>query len=125
MIVDDTESTRLGLRAVLGTYPEIRIVGEAENGRDAIAVALERKPNVVLMDIRMPVMNGVDACRRIKDASPDTAVVLTSMYADSAVEAVSAADAVLPKGSPSDTLMCVLREVALRPDPKEEGRVKK
>jgi DNA-binding NarL/FixJ family response regulator len=123
MIVDDKASARHGLRAVLGTFAEVAIVGEARNGREAVAEALERRPDVVLMDIRMPEMSGVDACRRIKKANPAIGVVLMTIHSDRAVEAVSIGDAVLSKGCALETLECVLREVASRRKHELEGRL--
>ena len=79
LIADDSPLFRRGLIVVLGTEDDIEVVAEAENGEDAIAKAEETAPDVVLMDVRMPRVNGIDAARRIKDGSPATKIIMLTV----------------------------------------------
>ena len=86
LIVDDHEIVRKGIRAVLTETPGFEVVGEAGNGQDALVRAQETHPDVVLMDLLMPVMDGVEATRRISRSQPQTRIlVLTSFAADNNV----------------------------------------
>jgi DNA-binding NarL/FixJ family response regulator len=110
MVVDDEERPRRALRALLQTYPDISVVAEAENGRDAVRLVDERRPDVVIMDYSMPIMDGVEATRRIKAARPHTRVVLVTVYASAQPEARSAgADTFLLKGFSAEELIQALR----------------
>ncbi len=82
VLVDDHMVVRAGLRMLLGADPELLIVGEAENGASGVALAQELRPDVVLMDISMPDMNGIEATRRIKQSCPDIAVLALTMHED-------------------------------------------
>ncbi len=83
IIVDDHAVVRQGVRAFLDTQPDIQVVAEASSGLEAIRLCAEFAPDVVLMDLVMPGMNGVEATRRLKRVSPRTQViVLTSYYDD-------------------------------------------
>jgi len=86
LLADDHSVVRQGLRMFLSLDPELEIVGEAENGAEAIARAHELKPDVVLMDLLMPVMDGITAIGRLRQELPDTEVIaLTSVLDDGAV----------------------------------------
>jgi two-component system response regulator DevR len=86
-IVDDSELVRAGLRALLGTERAIQIVGEAANVTDAVSGARRLKPEVVLMDIRLPDGSGFDACRQILQILPDVRILfLTSVVDDHLVD---------------------------------------
>jgi len=94
LICDDQALVRGGFRAILGAQPDIEVVGEAENGAEAVALAERRLPDVILMDIRMPVLDGVEATRRlVADGSPARIVVLTTFDLDEYVTAAIRAGA--------------------------------
>jgi two-component system NarL family response regulator len=79
LIVDDHALFRRGLEIVLVTEPDIEVVGEASDGAEAVERAGESLPDVVLMDIRMPRSNGIDACRAIKDVAPSARIIILTM----------------------------------------------
>jgi len=80
LLVDDHAVVRDGIRARFESHPDFEVVGEAVNGRDAIIKAGELQPDVVLMDISMPVMNGMDAARQIRSDYPDMKVIILTMH---------------------------------------------
>ena len=80
MLVDDQSLFREALRTLLALQPDFEIVAEAENGERAVALAKVHKPDVVLMDLRMPVMGGVDATRRLTQLTPGTRVVVLTTF---------------------------------------------
>lgn len=82
LLADDHTLVRDGLRALLEKQPDMTVVGEAADGRDSVKMAEEESPDVVVMDIAMPNMNGIEATRRILAANPSTAVVILSMHQD-------------------------------------------
>ncbi len=82
LLVDDHAVLRAGLRMLLSADPELQIVGEAETGSEGVRMAEELRPDVVLMDISMPDMNGIEATRRIKACCPDIAVLALTMHED-------------------------------------------
>jgi len=82
MLVDDHEIVRQGLRALLEAEDDIEIVTEASNGREAVDMAKSYRPNVVIMDVRMPDMNGVEACREIRDQDADIQVIMLTSFSD-------------------------------------------
>ena len=82
LLADDHAVVRDGLRALLEKQPDMSVVAEANDGRDSIRLAEEQAPDVVIMDIAMPNLNGIEATRRILAANPRTAVVMLSMHQD-------------------------------------------
>ena len=82
MIVDDHQIFRQGLRSLLAGETDIEIVGEADNGRTAIRLVRELQPAVVIMDVSMPDLNGVEATRQILEEKPGTKVLTLSMHSD-------------------------------------------
>ena len=115
LIVDDHPVVREGLRAMLTTDQTIEIVGESCDGVEAVTMAAEKEPNVVLMDIRMPNMDGVEATRRIKDKCPSTAVIVLTMYDNDAyvIDAVRAgASGYLLKDASRELLLHTIQTVS-------------
>jgi two-component system response regulator NreC len=84
LLADDHNLIRAGLRLVVSQQPDFQVAGEAENGRQAVALAEQLKPDVVVMDIKMPDLNGIEACHQIRETLPDTQVVMLSMHSDEA-----------------------------------------
>jgi DNA-binding NarL/FixJ family response regulator len=80
LIADDHDLMRRGVKALLQSHAGWEIVGEAHTGREAVSKAEELKPDVVILDISMPDLNGVDAAKRIRKASPDTEVLILSVH---------------------------------------------
>jgi DNA-binding NarL/FixJ family response regulator len=114
LLVDDQELMRMGFRMVLGAQEDIDVVGEAADGLDAVQMAEKLRPDVVLMDVRMPVMDGVEATKRIAEADSAKVLVMTTFdmdeYALSALR--NGASGFLLKDTPPSDLVSALRAVA-------------
>jgi DNA-binding NarL/FixJ family response regulator len=82
LLADDHRLIRTGLRLVITQNPSLTVVGEADDGRQAVAMAAEHKPDVIVMDIGMPNLNGIEAARQISEAHPEIAIVMLSMHSD-------------------------------------------
>ena len=82
LLVDDHEVVRLGLKSLLERHPDFEVVAEAAAENEAVKKAVEHKPDIVLMDIRLAGGNGVEACRKIVDQLPDTKVIMLTSYAE-------------------------------------------
>ncbi len=82
LIVDDQTLFRAGLKTLLSTQPEFEVVGEASNGEEALRLTTLHRPQVVMMDLRMPVLDGVSATRRIRECFPDTQVIILTTFDD-------------------------------------------
>ncbi len=82
LIADDHELVRNGLKAALRNRPEFNVVGEARDGIEAVSEAIRLRPDLVVMDIRMPKQNGIEACRDIRSALPGTSVLMLTSFAD-------------------------------------------
>src|SRR5215211_764558 len=82
LVADDHPVFRRGMRAILGAEPDTELVGEATEGDEAIVRALELRPDVILMDLNMPKVSGIEATRRILEASPNTAILMLTMFED-------------------------------------------
>lgn len=82
LIVDDHEVVRLGMRALLERHPTFTVVGEASGQEEAVAMAEELEPDIVLMDIRLAGGSGIEACQQIKDKLPQTKVLMLTSFAE-------------------------------------------
>ncbi len=114
-IADDHSLLRFGLKALFKYEKDFTVVGEAANGRDAVRLVAETKPDVVVMDLMMPVLDGVGAARMIKDRLPETKVLLLTSYGNSAdiARALAAgASGALMKDTPNDELPSLIRRAA-------------
>ena len=115
LIVDDHEVVREGLRLSLSRAPHIRVVGEAGDGRAAIELAERRKPNVVIMDVRMPGLDGLDATKELMEKEPNTAVLIFTAYSERSLLArglESGAKGYILKEAPHETLVRAIEKVA-------------
>jgi DNA-binding NarL/FixJ family response regulator len=116
LLVEDHETVREGLRMLLDSQPDIEVVGEAANGRAAVEYSARFRPNVVIMDLSMPEMNGLAATQAIKRESPETAIVALTRHDDAAfVDEVrkAGASAYVLKQSPSRELLDAVRVAAV------------
>jgi DNA-binding NarL/FixJ family response regulator len=114
LLADDHTLFRAGLRALLAAEPDLEVVAEAANGEEAVRKAEELRPDVVVMDIMMPVMNGITATRRLSVSRPECKILVLSMYDDEEhVQQLLAAGAVgfVLKEATSEELVRALREV--------------
>ncbi len=115
LIVDDHEVVREGLRLSLSRAPHIRVVGEASDGAQAIELVERRKPDVVIMDVRMPEMDGLEATKEITKRSPGTAVLIFTAFSERSLLArglESGAKGYILKEAPHDTLLRAIEKVA-------------
>ena len=116
VIADDQELVRTGFRVILNSEPDIEVVGEARDGHEAVEVAQRRGPDVVLMDIRMPHMNGLEATRRIvtdPHAGPRVLILTTFDLDEYVYEALrSGASGFLLKDDPAEQMIAAVRVVA-------------
>jgi len=115
-IADDQEMVRTGFRMILAGETDLNVVGDARDGQEAVALALRDRPDVMLMDIRMPILDGIEATRRIRDHSgcPTRVVILTTFDEDDYLYDALAAGAsgFLLKDAPADDLVQAVRVVA-------------
>jgi DNA-binding NarL/FixJ family response regulator len=115
LLVDDHNIVRQGLKALLATETDLNIVGEAQSGREAVQMALQLRPEVLVMDLAMPLLNGWEATRQILKAVPTLKVVVLSTYGDDEhiQQAIAAgAAAYLLKQTAASDLVKAIREVA-------------
>jgi DNA-binding NarL/FixJ family response regulator len=108
LLVDDHEVVRQGIRRLIEGESQFTVCGEASNGKEAVEKAATLKPNVVLMDLSMPVMGGIEAARHIRHLSPVTKIVILSLHDSSQVEQQAkkaGADAFVCKSQSADVLI--------------------
>ena len=118
LIADDSPRARSGLRALLATWPEVEVVGEASNGQAAVQFVEERRPAIVLMDLQMPIMDGAHATRLIKLRWPDVNVIIVTINAaDQSSALASGADAFVIKGEAPERLRTALNAVGAIREP--------
>jgi DNA-binding NarL/FixJ family response regulator len=114
LLVDDEALVRAGFRLILQIEPDFEVIGEAEDGESAIRLAMDLKPDVVLMDVRMPRLDGVEATRRLVAAGVEKVLILTTFDLDAHLFAAirAGASGFLLKASPPDDLVAAIRAVA-------------
>jgi DNA-binding NarL/FixJ family response regulator len=115
LIVDDHEVVREGLRLSLSRAQHIRVVGEASDGESAIALAERRKPNVVIMDVRMPGIDGLEATKQLMEKVPGTAVLIFTAYSERSLLSrglESGAKGYILKEAPHQTLVRAIEKVS-------------
>jgi DNA-binding NarL/FixJ family response regulator len=114
LVVDDQRLVRAGFRVILDAEPDLSVVGEAADGREALHQNHELQPDVVLMDIRMPNMDGLEAARRIIAGSPARVLILTTFDADEYVYGAlhAGASGFMLKDAPPDQLVAAVRAAA-------------
>jgi DNA-binding NarL/FixJ family response regulator len=111
LIVDDNTNVRAAIRSFLERNMKIRVCGEAANGLEAIAMATARKPGLILMDLSMPSMTGVEAASIIKKQSPEARIIVFTLYSDTLSSSMARAvgvDVVVSKSEGSTGLMNAL-----------------
>ncbi|NLB35415.1 MAG: response regulator transcription factor [Elusimicrobia bacterium] len=113
MVCDDHALFRQGLISLLETEPDLTIVGEAVNGKEAVEMAKEKKPDIILMDIRMPIMDGISATREIKKNIPDVKILMLTVFEDelhifNSIQA--GASGYFLKAKPIDDLINIIRK---------------
>lgn len=114
LIVDDNQGVRNALMRILQKGREFRVVGEAEDGSEALELARALSPDLILMDLAMPRVNGLEATRKIKVERPGTKVIILTRYDEDAYRQAatqSGADAFLPKGTRLAELLATIRQV--------------
>ncbi len=112
LIVDDHAAVRLALTHVVESVPEFEVCGEAENGRTGIETALRLKPDLIVLDLSMPVMNGLDAARELRDLMPAVPILMYTSFISSNLQAEALAagvSKVASKPSPPEALVEDLR----------------
>lgn len=125
LVVDNQEPIRQGITALLELTPDIEVCHQASNGWEAVQFVAEEQPDVVLMAVRMPVMDGLEATRQIKDRWPQIKVVVLTLYGSHRDEALAAgADRFLLKGGMRSSLTEVIRSLMVSPRTDEGGAKK-
>src|SRR3712207_3943557 len=125
LIADDHDLVREGLLAVLEGEPDLEVVGEAKNGREALEMCRQVRPDLILMDVRMPEMDGLAATRAIKEELPTTSVVMVTMHEnpDYLLEAIRAGAAgYILKDAEGERLVGAVRRTLNGESPLEIGR---
>ncbi len=114
LLVDDHDIVRAGLRMLFASEPDIEIVGEADSGEAALDMVRRLDPDIVIMDVVMPIMSGIEATRRIKALSPHTAVLALTMHEDEQYfeqMREAGASGYVPKRTAPDDLVAAIRVI--------------
>ena len=115
LIVDDHEVVREGLRLSLSRAPHIRVIGEASDGASAVSLAERRKPDVVIMDVRMPGMDGLEATKHLTAKVPESSVLIFTAYSERSLLSrglESGAKGYILKEAPHQTLVKAIEKIA-------------
>ncbi len=115
LIVDDHELFRDGLKQLINSLPDMEVVGEAENGQEGVALTRVLQPDVILMDVKMPVMDGIEATKRITAENPGMRILGLSMYSGDIINSsmISAGCmGCLIKGDDFEGMSKIIRQVA-------------
>jgi two-component system response regulator NreC len=115
LIADDHGVVRKGLRLLLEQYPELEVIGEAANGRDAVTMAATLSPQIVVMDVAMPILNGIEAAEQIINANSKIGIIILTMHADESylLRALNVGiKGYLLKESAEEDLLLAIRSVA-------------
>ena len=116
LLVDDHSIVRIGLKALINYQNDMSVVGEAKNGEEAINLVRQLQPDVVIMDLMMPKLNGADATRQILSEFPDTKIIILTSYgtsADLARAVANGAAGAQIKDAPPESLLAAIRSVVL------------
>ena len=116
LLVDDRPAVRRGLKIWLALEPDLEVVGEASDGAEAISLARTLRPDVVLLDIEMPGMDGISATAALRSAAPQSAVVILTLYDDATTRTLAreaGAAAFVGKHQKEETLLAEIRRVAM------------
>ncbi|HEX6288354.1 MAG TPA: response regulator transcription factor [Herpetosiphonaceae bacterium] len=114
LLVDDQPSVRMGLRMRLALEPDVAVVGEAGDGEAAITLARTLHPDVIVMDVKMPHMDGIVTTEALRAAVPYSSVVILSLYDDAITRAraeAAGASAFIQKQGPMDVLLAAIRQI--------------
>jgi len=117
LLVDDQSIVRQGLRMQLALEPDVKVIGEAENGEEALDLAACLQPDVVLMDVELPRMDGITTTARLRTVAPQCTVVILSLYDDAKTRALAQATgavAFVGKQEPSEALLAAIHQAADR-----------
>jgi two-component system response regulator NreC len=115
LLVDDHDVVRTGLRSYLETQPGVQVIGEARDGEEAIRYAMELRPQIILMDISMPRVDGLEATRKIKSSSPEALILALTVHEDKQyfIEMLAAGAAgYMTKQAAADELVAAIKSVA-------------
>lgn len=115
LLVDDHELVRIGIRRLLSDVPGIQVLGEAGTGEEAIDLVSKLKPNVILMDVNMPGMGGLEATKRIKRLEPDSKILVVTVYGDEPYPSLvlqAGADGYMTKGASVDEMVLAIKTVS-------------
>ena len=115
LIADDSEVMRMGMRTLIGMKPGWQVCGEAVNGDEAIAMVLERSPDVIIFDLTMPGKNGFEAASEIRRIAPSTKIVFYSVHDVPAAAKEVGGDAFVSKSNAAEELLATIERVVSLP----------